>query len=94
MRLAWVIRFVADPQASAAFYRRAFGPAATRLRNYVHRLDSTVMDEPATARALASVIHRGSVCGALTGDEIETATDLSTSTVRDIALGRTIRSTQ
>lgn len=25
MRLAWVIRFVADPQASAAFYRRAFG---------------------------------------------------------------------
>lgn len=76
-----------------AFYRRAFGPAATRLRNYVHRLDSTVMDEPATARALASVIHRGSVCGALTGDEIETATDISTSTVRDIALGRTIRST-
>ncbi|MEH3128657.1 MAG: aldolase/citrate lyase family protein [Mycolicibacterium neoaurum] len=79
--------------ATYAFYRRAFAPAATRLRNYVHRLDSTVMDEPATARALASVIHRGNVCGALTVDEIETATDLSTSTVRDIALGRTTRST-
>ncbi|HEY7044967.1 MAG TPA: aldolase, partial [Nocardioidaceae bacterium] len=79
--------------ATYAFYRGAFVPAATRLRNYVHRLDSTVMDEPATARALASVIHRGSVCGALTVDEIETATDLSMSTVRDIALGRPIRST-
>lgn len=76
-----------------AFYRGAFASAATRLRNYVHRLDSTVMDEPATARALANVIHRGSVCGALTTGEIETATDLPESTVRDIALGRTTRST-
>ena len=80
--------------ATYAFYRGAFAPAATRLRNYVHRLDSTVMDEPATARALASVIHRGNVCGALTVDEIETAIDLPLSTVRDIALGRTTRSTQ
>ncbi|AKS34311.1 DUF6986 family protein [Mycolicibacterium goodii] len=80
--------------ATYAFYRDAFAPAATRLRNYVHQLDSTVMDEPATARALANVIHRGSVCGALTADEIETATDLSISTVRDIALGRTLRSNQ
>lgn len=80
--------------ATYAFYRGAFAPAAMRLRNYVHRLDSTVMDEPATARALASVIHRGRVCGALTVDEIETATDLPMSTVRDFALGRTLRSTQ
>lgn len=79
--------------ATYAFYRSAFAPAATRLRNYVHRLDSAVMDEPATARALAGVIHRGSVCGALTADEIEGAADLPTSTVRDIALGRTTRST-
>ncbi|MGA5540314.1 DUF6986 family protein [Mycobacterium sp. NPDC051198] len=78
--------------ATYAFYRGAFAPAATRLRNYVHRLDSTIMDEPATARALANVIHRGSLCGALTVDEIETATDLSMSTVRAIALGRTTRS--
>lgn len=80
--------------ATYAFYRGAFAPAATRLRNYVHQLDSTVMDEPASARALANVIHRGSVCGALTTDEIETATDLPESTVRDIALGRTTRSNQ
>ncbi|MGP4057968.1 DUF6986 family protein [Mycobacterium sp. 4D054] len=80
--------------ATYAFYRGAFAPAATRLRNYVHQLDSTVMDEPATARALANVIHRGSVCGALTVDEIETATDLPLTTVRDIALGRPTRSNQ
>ena len=79
--------------ATYAFYRSAFAPAAARLRNYVHQLDSAVMDEPATARALAGVIHRGSVCGALTADEIESAADLPTSTVRDIALGRTTRST-
>ncbi|MGE2737493.1 DUF6986 family protein [Mycolicibacterium vaccae] len=78
--------------ATYAFYRGAFAPAATRLRNYVHRLDSSVMDEPATARALANGIHRGSVCGALTVDEIETAIDLPLSTVRDIALGRPTRS--
>ncbi|MGE2730811.1 DUF6986 family protein [Mycolicibacterium vaccae] len=78
--------------ATYAFYRGAFAPAAARLRNYVHRLDSSVMDEPATARALANVIHRGSVCGALTVDEIETAVDLPLSTVRDIALGRPTRS--
>jgi citrate lyase beta subunit len=80
--------------ATYAFYRGAFAPAATRLRNYVHRLDSTVMDEPATARALANVIHRGHVCGALAVDEIETAIDLPMSTARDIALGRPIRSNQ
>ncbi|WP_460358868.1 DUF6986 family protein [Mycobacterium sp. ZZG] len=80
--------------ATYAFYRGAFAPAATRLRNYVHQLDSTVMDEPATARALANVIHRGGVCGALTVDEIETATDLPLTTVRDIALGRPTRSNQ
>ncbi|MHA0288586.1 DUF6986 family protein [Mycobacterium sp. C3-094] len=80
--------------ATYAFYRGAFAAAATRLRTYVHRLDSTVMDEPATARALANVIHRGSVCGALTADEIETAVDLPLPTVRDLALGRRPRSTQ
>lgn len=80
--------------ATYAFYRGAFAPAATRLRTYVQRLDSAIMDEPATARALANVIHRGSVCGALTVDEIESSTDLPMSTVRDLALGRTPRSTQ
>ncbi|MBX7451041.1 aldolase [Mycolicibacterium sp. 3033] len=79
--------------ATYAFYRGAFAPAATRLRNYVHQLDSTVMDEPATARALANVIHRGSACGALTADEIESAVDLPLPSVRDIALGRRPRST-
>ncbi|GEE02295.1 hypothetical protein nbrc107696_27410 [Gordonia spumicola] len=75
--------------ATYAFYRDGFGPAAARLRNYMHRVDSTILDEPATARALANVINRGVTCGAVTVDEVETATDLPMPTIRDTALGRT-----
>ena len=74
--------------ATYAFYRDGFAAAATRLRNYMHRVDSGVLDEPATARALGAFIHRGLVCGALTADEVETATDLPVATIREIALGR------
>ncbi|MEJ9079429.1 aldolase [Gordonia malaquae] len=80
--------------ATYAFYRDGFGPAATRLRNYMHKLDSTILDEPATARALAAVIDRGVTCGAVTVDEAESATDLPMSTVRDTALGRATTTTR
>ncbi len=80
--------------ATYAFYRDGFGPAAARLRNYMHKLDSTILDEPATARALANVINRGVVCGAVTVDEVESATDLSMSTVRDTALVRATTTTR
>ena len=80
--------------ATYAFYRDGFGPAATRLRNYVHKLDSTILDEPATARALAAVINRGVTCGAVTVDEAESATNLPMSTVRDTALGRATTTTR
>ncbi|MDR2279972.1 MAG: aldolase, partial [Gordonia sp. (in: high G+C Gram-positive bacteria)] len=80
--------------ATYAFYRDGFGPAATRLRNYMHKLDSAILDEPATARALASVINRGVTCGAVTVDEAESATDLPMSTVRDTALGRATTTTR
>ncbi|MDV6307072.1 aldolase/citrate lyase family protein [Gordonia amicalis] len=74
--------------ATYAFYRDGFDSAATRLRNYAHRISSSVLDEPATARALAGFIRRGEVCGALTVDEVESATDLPISKVRDLALHR------
>ncbi|WP_435174206.1 DUF6986 family protein [Gordonia hongkongensis] len=80
--------------ATYAFYRDGFDSAAVRLRNYAHKLESSVLDEPATARALAGFIRRGEVCGALTVDEVETATDLPIEKVRDFALPhsqRTIR---
>lgn len=74
--------------ATYGFYRDGFTGAATRLRNYVQKLDSTVMDEPATARALALFIHRGVVCGALTADEVAQHAGLSVEELRSIALNR------
>ncbi|EGD55505.1 DUF6986 family protein [Gordonia neofelifaecis] len=74
--------------ATYAFYRDGFAPAAARLRNYMHRLDSAILDEPATAKALAGFINRGAVCGALPAADVEAATDLPIETVREIALGR------
>ena len=56
--------------ATYDFYRSGFSAAALRLKNYVHKIESTILDEPATARALARFIHRGLACGALTSDEV------------------------
>ncbi len=74
--------------ATYAFYRDGFPAAAARLRNYVHHIDSAILDEPATARALASFIHRGVTCGAVTAAEVSSAAEVSTQTVRDLALNR------
>lgn len=74
--------------ATYAFYRNGFDAAATRLRNYVHRIDSSVMDEPATARALAAYLNRGLVCGAVTPDELTTATQIDVATLQAIALNK------
>jgi citrate lyase beta subunit len=56
--------------ATYAFYRRGFSAAALRLRNYLHRTAGGVMDEPATAQALASFLTRGLHCGALDDAEV------------------------
>ena len=55
--------------ATFAFYREGFDAAARRLADYVSRTDSGVLDEPATARALARYLQRGYACGAV--DEAE-----------------------
>lgn len=59
--------------ATFAFYRSGFPAAAERLGNYVHRRTSTVLDEPATARALARFIQRAAACGAVTEAELTAA---------------------
>lgn len=69
--------------ATYAFYREAFGPAAARLRAYRQlRRDAgagagagagPVLDEPATARALADVVVRGVQCGAISAAEVAAA---------------------
>jgi hypothetical protein len=57
--------------ATYAFYRAGLTAVARRLRDYVGRVEGGVLDEPATAQALAAFALRGLDCGAL--DEAETA---------------------
>ena len=59
--------------ATYAFYREGFAAAARRLDNYLHGSDATIMDEPATARALARFVVRGLECGAVTEAEVRDA---------------------
>ncbi|WP_369140301.1 DUF6986 family protein [Modestobacter versicolor] len=62
--------------ATYAFFRAALPAAAARLAAYVSRVEGGVLDEPATARALATVVLRGLDCGALDVAEVEQATGL------------------
>ncbi|MDN6178049.1 MAG: aldolase/citrate lyase family protein, partial [Micrococcaceae bacterium] len=74
--------------ATYAFYRDGFDAAANRLRNYVHQVESSIMDEPATARALAMFIYRGLTCGALTASEVENGVEITQAQLGALALGR------
>src|SRR3954449_1930356 len=60
--------------ATYAFFRAALPAAAARLSAYLERADSGVLDEPATARALAGVVLRGVDCGALDEAQVTTST--------------------
>ena len=62
--------------ATFAFYRDGLAEAGERLRRYGGGDDSGVLDEPATARALADFLVRGEECGALTSDEVTEAAEL------------------
>jgi citrate lyase beta subunit len=62
--------------ATYAFFRSALPAAAARLTAYVSRVEGGVLDEPATARALATVVLRGLDCGALGLAEVESATGM------------------
>lgn len=57
--------------ATYAFFRRSLPDANVRLAAYLGQGAGEVMDEPATARALASFVRRGLDCGAV--DEAEVA---------------------
>jgi hypothetical protein len=50
--------------ATFDFYRFGLAAAVTRLNNYLSRSASGILDEPATAAALASYLSRGLDCGA------------------------------
>lgn len=56
--------------ANYAFYREGYPEASVRLRDYLQRTPGAVLDEPATARALADVVLRGVECGAIGEPEV------------------------
>jgi hypothetical protein len=62
--------------AAFAFYRQGFAAAAARLRDYRERVSGGVLDEPATARALAGYLRRGLDCGALDEPEVRQSAGL------------------
>src|SRR6185369_10470913 len=57
--------------ATYAFFREGKRGATERLERYLSRRSSGILDEPATARAMAGFLLRGLDCGALDEDEVE-----------------------
>ena len=74
--------------ATYAFYRAGFDAAAERLRNYLGQAGSSVMDEPATARALSDFVVRAVDCGAVASSEVESATGLDLAGLTSLARPR------
>ena len=56
--------------ATYAFFQAALPAAAERLATYLDHTGGGILDEPATARALATVVVRGLDCGAVDIDEV------------------------
>ncbi|MFD5245484.1 DUF6986 family protein [Amycolatopsis sp. NPDC058340] len=56
--------------ATYAFFREGFPAALGRLRDYADQTGRGVLDEPATAQALASFLLRGLDCGAVDVGEL------------------------
>jgi hypothetical protein len=56
--------------ATYAFFRTALAAAAPRLQAYLDRRGGPVVDEPATAEALAAVVLRGLATGAVTPADV------------------------
>ena len=79
--------------ATYAFYREGLPAAAARLRNYVERTEGGVMDEPATARALAAFVLRGVQCGAVGSEEVLALAGVELSRLTALAHPRLAQST-
>jgi citrate lyase beta subunit len=85
--------------ATYAFYRQGLPAAAARLRNYVERTEYVeqteggVMDEPATARALAAFVLRGVQCGAVGADELQALAGVGMPQLTELAHPRPAPST-
>ncbi|HXF03041.1 MAG TPA: aldolase, partial [Arthrobacter sp.] len=71
--------------ATYAFYRDGLEAASTRLGNYLHGTAGTILDEPATARALARFIDRALTCGAVEEAEFIQLADVPVAQLRSLA---------
>lgn len=56
--------------ATYAFFRGGLADVLIRLENYLNNTGGAVLDEPATAKAMAGFLLRGLDCGAVRGDEV------------------------
>jgi citrate lyase beta subunit len=63
--------------ANYVYHLRHAASDGARLRAYVDRASSGVLDEPATAQALAMSLRRGLDCGALAAADVERLSGLS-----------------
>ncbi|RMI36159.1 DUF6986 family protein [Streptomyces triticirhizae] len=71
-----------------AFYRAGLPDAAGRLADYAAGTTGAILDEPATARALAGFLLRGLRCGAFTEQEVTGRTGLATERLTHYAAPR------
>ncbi len=74
--------------ATFLFFRTGLEETGGRLRDYLAGTGGSVLDEPATARALAGFLLRGVRCGAVTDAEATALTGVSVATLDDLARGR------
>jgi len=74
--------------ATFAFYRDGTPAAAARLRAYRERQSLGVLDEPATARALAGFLQRGVECGAVDGGHVAELSGATPLELAELAAGQ------
>jgi citrate lyase beta subunit len=74
--------------ATYAFFRSGLAAAGARIRGYLEKVEGDVMDEPATAQALAGAILRGVDCGAVTPEEAAEVTGVDRSQLEVLARRR------
>jgi citrate lyase beta subunit len=71
--------------ATYVFFRTDLDQVGARLRGYLRRSGGGVLDEPATARALAGFLLRGVHCGAIGAGEIPVLTGADLETITALA---------
>ncbi len=71
--------------ASYLFFRDGLFTVGARLKAYLDGVESGVLDEPATAQALAGFVLRGFDCGAVTREEVRTLTGGDLDALRPLA---------